>query len=65
MRSSSSRPAVRPIMTPSWSTVVSAMCASPAERVLSLHAELVPNLANLFPEAAQLSYDKGNKYSVP
>ncbi|MED7926815.1 spermidine/putrescine ABC transporter substrate-binding protein [Nonomuraea sp. LP-02] len=30
-----------------------------------IHAELVPNLANLFPEAAQLSYDKGNKYSVP
>ncbi|MEU4514126.1 spermidine/putrescine ABC transporter substrate-binding protein [Nonomuraea wenchangensis] len=30
-----------------------------------IHAELVPNLANLYPEASQLSYDKGNKYSVP
>ncbi|MEU6722599.1 spermidine/putrescine ABC transporter substrate-binding protein [Nonomuraea wenchangensis] len=30
-----------------------------------IHAELVPNLANLYPEAGQLSYDKGNKYSVP
>ncbi|MEU7001438.1 spermidine/putrescine ABC transporter substrate-binding protein [Nonomuraea sp. NPDC046570] len=30
-----------------------------------IHAELIPNLANLFPEATQLSYDKGNKFSVP
>ncbi|MEV0582396.1 spermidine/putrescine ABC transporter substrate-binding protein [Nonomuraea sp. NPDC050310] len=30
-----------------------------------IHAELIPNLANLYPEATQLSYDKGNKYSVP
>ncbi|MDH2430071.1 spermidine/putrescine ABC transporter substrate-binding protein [Sphaerisporangium sp. TRM90804] len=30
-----------------------------------LHPELIPNLANLFPEASQLSYDKGNKFSVP
>ncbi len=30
-----------------------------------LHAELIPNLANLYPEATQLSYDKGNKFSVP
>ncbi|GAA2206224.1 spermidine/putrescine ABC transporter substrate-binding protein [Nonomuraea monospora] len=30
-----------------------------------IHHELIPNLANLYPEATQLSYDKGNKYSVP
>ncbi|GGL21237.1 spermidine/putrescine ABC transporter substrate-binding protein [Sphaerisporangium melleum] len=30
-----------------------------------LHPELIPNLANLYPEAAQLSFDKGNKFSVP
>lgn len=30
-----------------------------------IHAELIPNLANLYPEATQLSYDKGNKFSVP
>ncbi|WP_370022522.1 spermidine/putrescine ABC transporter substrate-binding protein [Planotetraspora sp. GP83] len=30
-----------------------------------IHPELIPNLANLYPEAANLSYDKGNKYSVP
>jgi spermidine/putrescine transport system substrate-binding protein len=30
-----------------------------------IHAELIPNLSNLYPEATQLSYDKGNKYSVP
>ncbi|MGI5491897.1 polyamine ABC transporter substrate-binding protein [Microtetraspora malaysiensis] len=30
-----------------------------------LHHELIPNLANLFPEASELSYDKGNKFSVP
>ncbi|MEU6415559.1 spermidine/putrescine ABC transporter substrate-binding protein [Microbispora sp. NPDC046933] len=30
-----------------------------------LHPELIPNLANLYPEAANLSYDKGNKFSVP
>ncbi|MCG5219090.1 polyamine ABC transporter substrate-binding protein [Streptosporangium sp. KLBMP 9127] len=30
-----------------------------------IHPELIPNLANLYPEAKQLSYDKGNKYSVP
>lgn len=30
-----------------------------------LHPELIPNLANLYPEAQQLSYDKGNKFSVP
>jgi spermidine/putrescine transport system substrate-binding protein len=30
-----------------------------------LHPELIPNLANLYPEATQLSYDKGNKFSVP
>ena len=26
---------------------------------------LVPNLKNLYPEATQLAYDKGNKFSVP
>ena len=26
---------------------------------------LIPNLANLYPEATQLTYDVGNKYSVP
>ena len=30
-----------------------------------LHPELVPNLANLYPEASDFAYDKGNKYSVP
>ena len=30
-----------------------------------IHQELIPNLANLYPEATQLSYDKGNKFSVP
>lgn len=30
-----------------------------------LHKELIPNLANLYPEASNLSYDKGNNYSVP
>ncbi|GIH27225.1 spermidine/putrescine ABC transporter substrate-binding protein [Acrocarpospora phusangensis] len=30
-----------------------------------LHPELIPNLANLYPEAANLSYDKGNAFSVP
>ncbi|MEU4230414.1 spermidine/putrescine ABC transporter substrate-binding protein [Nonomuraea sp. NPDC026600] len=30
-----------------------------------IHPELIPNLSNLYPEATQLSYDKGNKYSVP
>ncbi|GII61728.1 spermidine/putrescine ABC transporter substrate-binding protein [Sphaerisporangium krabiense] len=30
-----------------------------------LHSELIPNLSNLYPEASQLSFDKGNKFSVP
>ncbi|GIH90197.1 spermidine/putrescine ABC transporter substrate-binding protein [Planobispora siamensis] len=30
-----------------------------------IHPELVPNLANLFPEAKELAYDKGNVFSVP
>jgi spermidine/putrescine transport system substrate-binding protein len=30
-----------------------------------IHPELVPNLKNLYPEAAQLAYDKGNTFSVP
>jgi spermidine/putrescine transport system substrate-binding protein len=30
-----------------------------------IHTELIPNLKNLYPEATQLSYDKGNKISVP
>ncbi|GLX01336.1 spermidine/putrescine ABC transporter substrate-binding protein [Microtetraspora sp. NBRC 16547] len=30
-----------------------------------LHHELIPNLSNLYPEASELSYDKGNKFSVP
>ncbi|GAB3679930.1 spermidine/putrescine ABC transporter substrate-binding protein [Actinocorallia lasiicapitis] len=30
-----------------------------------IHPELIPNLKNLSPEATQLAYDKGNKYSVP
>jgi spermidine/putrescine transport system substrate-binding protein len=30
-----------------------------------IHPELIPNLANLYPEASQLSFDKGNKFSVP
>ncbi|MEV7006093.1 spermidine/putrescine ABC transporter substrate-binding protein [Streptosporangium sp. NPDC051022] len=30
-----------------------------------IHSELVPNLANLYPEAEDLAYDKGNAFSVP
>ncbi|WP_214105996.1 polyamine ABC transporter substrate-binding protein [Acrocarpospora catenulata] len=30
-----------------------------------IHPELIPNMANLYPEAANLSYDKGNAYSIP
>ncbi|KHL17236.1 spermidine/putrescine transport system substrate-binding protein [Mumia flava] len=30
-----------------------------------IHADLVPNLENLYPEAQELSYDEGNEYSVP
>ncbi|MBG0821331.1 spermidine/putrescine ABC transporter substrate-binding protein [Planomonospora sp. ID91781] len=30
-----------------------------------LHPELIPNLANLYPEAKELAYDKGNTFSVP
>ncbi|GAA2128317.1 spermidine/putrescine ABC transporter substrate-binding protein [Nocardioides bigeumensis] len=30
-----------------------------------MHADLVPNLENLYPEATQLAFDEGNEYSVP
>jgi spermidine/putrescine transport system substrate-binding protein len=30
-----------------------------------IHADLVPNLENLSPEATDLAYDPGNEYSVP
>jgi spermidine/putrescine transport system substrate-binding protein len=30
-----------------------------------IHHDLVPNLANLYPEANELAYDPGNVYSVP
>ena len=30
-----------------------------------IHDDLVPNLANLYPEATELAYDQGNDYSVP
>ncbi|MEU6408660.1 spermidine/putrescine ABC transporter substrate-binding protein [Microbispora sp. NPDC046933] len=30
-----------------------------------LHRDLIPNLKNLYPEASQLAYDKGNVFSVP
>lgn len=30
-----------------------------------IHADLVPNLDNLSPQASQLAYDEGNEYSVP
>jgi spermidine/putrescine transport system substrate-binding protein len=30
-----------------------------------VHADLVPNLKNLSPQANQLAYDEGNEYSVP
>ncbi|MBM2615530.1 spermidine/putrescine ABC transporter substrate-binding protein [Actinoplanes sp. LDG1-06] len=30
-----------------------------------IHPELIPNLGNLYPEASQLAYDVGNKFSVP
>lgn len=31
----------------------------------AINPEFVPNLGNLYPEAQELSYDPGNKYSVP
>ena len=30
-----------------------------------IHHDLIPNLANLYPEATELAYDPGNVYSVP
>ncbi|GIF20525.1 spermidine/putrescine ABC transporter substrate-binding protein [Paractinoplanes tereljensis] len=30
-----------------------------------IHADLIPNLKNLYPEATTLAYDPGNKFSVP
>jgi spermidine/putrescine transport system substrate-binding protein len=30
-----------------------------------IHEDLVPNLANLYPQAGELAYDEGNQYSVP
>lgn len=30
-----------------------------------IHADLVPNLENLYPQATELAFDEGNKYSVP
>lgn len=33
--------------------------------VAELDHDLIPNLANLYPEANQLGYDPGNRYSVP
>ncbi len=30
-----------------------------------IHPDMVPNLKNLYPQATQLAFDKGNKYSVP
>ncbi|WP_340538561.1 polyamine ABC transporter substrate-binding protein [Nocardioides sp. GXZ039] len=30
-----------------------------------LHDDLIPNLKNLYPEATELAFDEGNKYSVP
>lgn len=30
-----------------------------------IHHDLIPNLANLYPEASELAYDPGNVYSVP
>lgn len=30
-----------------------------------LHADLIPNMTNLYPEATQLPFDKGNVFSVP
>lgn len=30
-----------------------------------IHADLVPNLENLYPEATELAFDEGNQYSVP
>ena len=31
----------------------------------TLDADLIPNLSNLYPEATELPYDKGNTFSVP
>ncbi|SDG57157.1 spermidine/putrescine transport system substrate-binding protein [Sinosporangium album] len=42
-----------------------AQALNEAGLVEPIHPELIPNLANLYPEATQLSYDKGNKFSVP
>jgi spermidine/putrescine transport system substrate-binding protein len=30
-----------------------------------IHEDLVPNLANLYPQATELAFDEGNEYSVP
>lgn len=36
-----------------------------AGRLEQLDHALIPNLANLYPEASQIAYDEGNKFSVP
>lgn len=36
-----------------------------ADKVEALDGSKIPNLANLYPEAAELAYDPGNAHSVP
>jgi spermidine/putrescine transport system substrate-binding protein len=42
-----------------------AQALNEAGLVEQLNPEFIPNLANLYPEAQELSYDPGNKFSVP
>jgi len=42
-----------------------AQALNEAGLVEPINPDFVPNLANLYPEAQSLAYDKGNKFSVP
>ena len=42
-----------------------AQALNEAGLVEQINPDFVPNLANLYPEAQELSYDPGNKFSVP
>ena len=42
-----------------------AQALNEAGLIETLNPEFIPNLSNLYPEAQQLTYDPGNKFSVP
>jgi spermidine/putrescine transport system substrate-binding protein len=42
-----------------------AQALNEAGLIEQINAEFVPNLSNLYPEAQELAYDPGNKFSVP